>query len=281
MKKTNLFILTAALVFAAAMAPSNAHAGTWMVGGKAWIAVWDSFLPDIFDDMEDYDEHFDDTYIFSIDRADPGTGFLIGPMIGYQSADGLWSFSAAFMFISSFSQDIKVDVSYINFGDPSENYEDKETISADLKRTDLDFAFGWNIGHHFKLFAGYKYQDYDMAIKDDWGTIKYSMTAHMPTVGAGAAFPLSDAVVLGIQGGISYLMGDVKVEGESIDLENTLVYNGEINLSFLTEGNMILQAGYRFQQFKFEAETEMDGETFEYSATDRFHGLTLAAVFIM
>ena len=47
------------------------------------------------------------TYSETTADAENGKGFLAGPLVSYQTDDRLWTVSLAFMWFSSFSQDIQ------------------------------------------------------------------------------------------------------------------------------------------------------------------------------
>ena len=91
-----LFLLTAVIT-----TDSKAD-GTWFAGVKYWDAEWDSGMLDWF--VKDIGTSFIETSgQFSAQR-NPGDGYLAGPLLGYQTANGKWSFSAAPMVFSSFTQ---------------------------------------------------------------------------------------------------------------------------------------------------------------------------------
>lgn len=97
------------LVLCLAMSLSTAsHAGTFMAGAKVWYGFWDSAigtygaeyadrtLESFF--LDSYDPEYGAVYWFDF-RADTktGKGVLAGPMLSYQTDDGRWTISFAWM----------------------------------------------------------------------------------------------------------------------------------------------------------------------------------------
>ena len=142
--------VTAAIIaLTLVLTPAIGSAGTWLGGVKYWYVTWDSGIMDWLN--EDLAISFQENGLpLDVDR-EAGSGFLAGPLLGYQSDDGKWSASIAPMLISSITQNwsasgpvgITMDVN------------DKTT----LDRVDIDIAFNYNLTDSYKLFAGLKYQD--------------------------------------------------------------------------------------------------------------------------
>ncbi len=74
-----------------------------MLGAKYWYAAWDSAVLDWFE--KEVGIGFLANGLTLESDLDMGSGFLAGPLLGYQSDDGIWSVSLAPMVFSSFSQD--------------------------------------------------------------------------------------------------------------------------------------------------------------------------------
>jgi len=258
MKKTGICLIAACFLVLAV--PHYASAGTVIAGAKVWIAGWNSWMGKFVEDMAPGSS------------ADTGTGFMAGPVLGYQTDDGVWSISSALMVFSSFTQDMTLV-------DGPDTYN----VEADLKRMDLDFALNYTVNPYFKLFAGYKYQSYKAEITVagmDYETLE--LTGNMLTVGIGAVYPLSEKTIAGLQLGLIYaILGDLEEKdmfGDtySTPLNNSIGYNAEISLNYLVSEKVILQAGLRFQTITVEFE-----EDSSFSYDDYFYGLTLGAMYMI
>ena len=86
-----------------------------------------------------------------------GEGYLAGPMVGYQTDDGNWSYSFAPMVFSDFTQDWSG-----NSGPMILN------TTVELERHDFDFAASRKINNNFKYYIGYKYQDMSMDFRQSF-----------------------------------------------------------------------------------------------------------------
>lgn len=240
---------------------ATATAGTVMVGVKSWTAAWDSWMGN------------DAVESFPGSSADNGYGMMAGPVIGYQTDDKLWSFSAAFLALNHFTQDITLDMTSIGY--PKEDFE------AELNRMDFDFAVNYAFNDNFKFFAGYKIQTYDIEFSSSQSPkITIEMTAHMPTIGVGAVYPLMDNLVASGQFGLLYTIpGDstTKVLGasEKTKMKNKFGFNFELGVNFMVVDNLILQAGFRYQQITIQAKED------DKADDDKFYGLTLGAVYMI
>jgi len=97
MTRSLLLICTLA-VWAVIFCPINSEAGTFMVGGKGWYAFWDSSVLDWFD--KDIAAGYRDNGLVLTSEKDAGSGYLVGPFVGYQTDSGKWSVSLAAMAFS-------------------------------------------------------------------------------------------------------------------------------------------------------------------------------------
>lgn len=150
-----------------------------------------------------------------------GSGYLAGPLLGYQTDDGKWSFSLAPMIMSSFKQDVHgtalVPKAYGQTLDLPFEMNDKTTVN--VSRIDFDFAASFSLADYdnlftflkyVKLFAGVKSQKIEYEFEYytrilsmvDTGTIEMDYEVLIPTVGAGVFFPFTNTIVAGVQGGI-------------------------------------------------------------------------------
>jgi hypothetical protein len=267
MKKIVCRYLLAAVVMVCILPGSaRGESGTWMVGVKAWGAVWHSYFAEWY-----YGWQLGNTSTADV-TLEPGYGVLGGPLVGYQSADGLWAVSGAFMF-SSFSQEI----TYRDTGSGLTG-----TVSIDLDRIDVDIAVSRAIGSWFKVFAGYKNQQYAMKVNQpplnevDWWAL-----THMPTVGVGVSIPLGETLSLGLQAGIIYVITEAEMNGAEVNLNDALGYSAEGTLSWMAGERFIVQAGYRFQAFEIEGEPSPGQPMPLPFELDFFHGITLAGIYLL
>ncbi len=276
MKKALWICWIVSFLLVAQAVPSTA--GSFIVGAKGWYTIWDSAILDWLE--KDISISFQQNRVqFQADR-DPGTGYMAGPLFGYLSDDGKWSVSVVPMVLSSFSQDWNGTASGMSLrGD------------ADLTRRDYDLAITYQFAEHFKAFAGYKFQDMELDFRLTTTTILGTQTdtfdvearAHIPSFGVGAVWPLVQGkFVIGGQAGVLLPMMDMEITNQSGVTEDILPHSG---LGFNVEGNltwqplarMILQLGYRYQMFEFDARGP--GRTETLTSRDITHGPTLSLVY--
>jgi hypothetical protein len=267
-----LLLLTAVIV------PDVGADGTWFAGVKYWDAEWDSGILDWFE--KDLATSFLQSRGQFTAHRNPGDGYLAGPLIGYQTANGKWSFSAAPMVVSSFTQTWS--------GQSGAMALDGD---VDLERIDVDLAANYTLSDRYKLFAGLKYQDMEMdfVLSYDPGgtplvdTYKVSSTAYIPTIGAAGVFPLGSKVVASAQGGLLYALTDLTITnaaGQTDDIwpHPGLGLNLEGNFTYQPLNDLLLQLGYRYQVFTIEARGP--GRDDIVKSYDITHGLTLTAVYV-
>jgi len=234
------------------------EAHTLLVGVKGWGILSNSIVAQLVE------EDVVNATPLSTAETDKGTGFLIGPVIGFQSDNSPWSFSTALMLFGQFTQ--KIDM-YI-----PEIFID-ETADLELNRIDLDFAVSRAFGPYFKLFGGYKYQYFDSKVSSGLFTINSKIRVHIPTIGAGLAYPLSRKLFTSAQAGIIYAISDADE-----DTKPTLGFNIEGGISYLLSDSLIMQAGFRYQLYniRFTDSSTYDKESYQ----DTFKGVTLALVYM-
>jgi hypothetical protein len=274
------------LVFVLALPLANAEAGTFLVGAKYWDASWDSAVLDWFE--KDIGVGFKALGVTLNSDVGQGTGYLAGPVLGYQTDDGAWSFSFAPMVISHFSQDWHGTAGTMNL-----------TTNIDTTRRDYDLAATYSLTQYkdklsfleyCRIYVGYKYQTvgYDLALayNTEMGNVKYDYKldakVNMPTVGAGMVYPIFEKLVVGLQGGIGLALIDLEMkdpEGNTFDIDPTysFSYNAEGSLNFLPINNLIMQLGYRYQVWYLKARSPQRWETTE--SEDVTSGPTLTVVY--
>jgi hypothetical protein len=274
------------LVFVLASPLADAEAGTFFVGAKYWDAQWDSGVLDWFE--KDIGAGFKTLGVTLNSDVGTGTGYLAGPVLGYQTDDGLWSFSFAPMVISHFSQDWHGTAGTMNL-----------TTNIDTTRRDYDLAATYSLApykdrlsllEYFRIYAGYKYQTikYDLALSynTEMGNVKYDYEldaqVNMPTIGAGMVYPVFEKLVAGLQGGIGLVLIDLKMkdpDGNTFDIypKYSFSYNAEGSLNFLPINNLIMQLGYRYQVWYLDARSPQSWE--ETESRDVTYGPTLTVVY--
>jgi hypothetical protein len=274
--KANVWLIML-LIFGLLLWPTTAVTGTYFLGVKGWYATWDSGILDWLE--EDIATTFaENRLVFEADR-DPGDGYLIGPLLGYQTDDGKWSYSLAIMVFSDFDQDWGGNAGVMMLSG-----------IAELDRHDIDFAVNYTLSQNFKIYAGIKYQDSDldfaltytppsgMQQTDDFTVDFY---AYIPTVGLGAVYPLNDKVVIGGQAGLLYAIMDMKITNPGGDSDNIwphpgLGFNTEANITCMPWQNLLFQLGYRYQVFTIKARGP--GREDRVTSYDITHGPTFSFV---
>ena len=261
---------------------SKAYAGTFLVGAKYWwVMSWDSAIL-AYCDKGLGTEIVKKGYAYQ-SESKFDTGYLAGPIFGYQTSDRVWSFGFAPMVISSFSQELHVkawDPDYPGIIVP---------MNTDIKmeRQDYDLAVSYSLFQfkdsvsfleYCKLFAGLKYQtakaDITMTIPDsgfiESFDIKYNLI--MPTVGIGVVYPFTDKFYAGIQGGLGLTM----ISSSDLKTENTASYNFECSLDYMPIDKLILQLGFRYQRWDLKI-TSSDAYPGTYA--DITYGPTLSCAY--
>jgi hypothetical protein len=253
MMKMTKFVMMIVLFSVFFLWPTASEAGTYFLGVKGWYATWDSGILDWLE--EDIATTFAQNRLdFEADR-DPGDGYLVGPLLGYQTDDGKWSYSLAVMVFSDFEQDWGGNAGTMIL-----------TGDAELERHDIDFAVNYTLSKYFKLYGGYKYQDSEldftlsfmstMGMQTD--VFKVDFKAHIPTFGIAAVYPLHQTVVIGGQAGLLYAIMDMKIKNPDGDTDDIwpqpgLGFNTEANITYMPWRHLIMQLGFRYQVFTIEA----------------------------
>ncbi|MCK4838587.1 MAG: hypothetical protein KAS94_07260 [Desulfobulbaceae bacterium] len=257
--------------------PSGAKAGTYFTGAKGWYASWDSGILNWFE--EDLAHSFLANRLTLTADSDPGDGYLLGPLFGYMTDDGKWSFSFAPMIISDFSQD------WHGMAGPM-----ALNTTVDLTRHDFDFAASMKLSDNYKMFFGYKYQDMKMdfnlsyEVMSDPQNFLYCIESqvHIPTVGISGVYQFGSSLVAGGQVGLLYTFPSLEITSagvtEDIRPWNSFGFNLEASLTYRPATDVLLQVGYRYQVFEFEARAP--GSYNDISSYDITHGLTLTGVYL-
>lgn len=258
--------------------PIISEAGGFNLGVKGWYTIWDSAVLDWFEKNLITD-------LASLGRTidaskDSGSGYLLGPLISYQTNDGKWSASLAAMVFSSFSQD----------WDGSAAGMDMDA-DVDLERYDIDLALSYSLNKYMWLFIGYKYQDMNMDFRLTYtatmGTItneyKLESSVHIPTGGVGFVYPITDKLALGLQLGLLYTIPDLTMidnDGTTYDIwpRGDFGFNGEFNINYRLIDHLIFQLGFRYQHFQLEARMPETWEKIE--SDDITYGPTLSAIWV-
>jgi len=243
-----MFFLVISMIFPL----EKAESGTFFVGTKFWYASWDSGILDWMGKEISAQMNANGWDVTS--DAENGSGYLAGPLLGYQSTDGLWSVSLAPMVLSDFSQELDLMVDQIGF-----TFDTK----VDVTRYDYDLAFAYSLSplrrwspffEYCRVFAGYKYQVVNMdiivrssgGIPTDAQKTENDYTVNMPTIGLGVTYPVTHKIALGLQGGLGLAFFDTPA-----DTDSSTTLNAEASLSLVPMDKMIIQLGYRYQEWKY------------------------------
>ncbi|MCP4045564.1 MAG: hypothetical protein GY732_06190 [Gammaproteobacteria bacterium] len=286
-----VYVILWGLVFLLAFSLVKVEAGTFAIGAKYWYeTTWDSALLDIVDQI--FSDGFEEMGFYNVESdTHVGTGYLAGPVFGYQTSDNLWSISFAPMIISSFSQKIVgsvlADLDLCGTGLPIPVQGNTKT-TVDVTRIDYDFAISYSLLdykdrfsflEYCKVFLGLKYQSisYDfelttrVAIFEETDTTEFDYEVYMPTVGVGFVYPLTEDIAAGIQGGIGM------ARFYDINVDDSLAFNVEATVSIVPVENMIIQFGYRYQEFSFDLQYSNPDKT--YKSEDKTYGPTVSLIF--
>jgi len=268
-----------------ALSPGISGAGTFMVGGKYWYAEWESAVLDWFE--KDISAGLKEQGVDLQSDIDTGTGYLAGPLLGYQTDNGKWAVSLAAMVFSDFSQDWTGNAGSMMLD-----------TNVDTERMDLDFAViyalsqygdAWSLFKYTRVFAGYKFQkveyDLDLGYQTFMGDrqFRYKLDAdvHMPTLGIGFVYPIFEKLVVGLQGGIGLALTELEMtdpDGVKFDIspDASITYNGEFTVTWLPIEHLIIQAGLRGQMWYLKARSPVWWE--ETESEDITWGPTVSVV---
>jgi hypothetical protein len=274
------------LTFVLAFSPVNSEAGTFIVGAKYWQTSWDSAVLDWF--QKDIGAAFKATGVTLQSDVGRGKGYMTGPVFGYQTDDGTWSFSFAAMALSHFSQDWHGTAGTMDLN-----------TNIDTTRRDFDFAVTYSLARHkdtlsfleyCRIFLGYKYQTVDYDLKLQYNTAmgirnynyKLDANVHMPTVGVGVVYPIFDKLVFGLQGGVGLALIDLVMtdpDGKDFDIDPkySFAFNTEANLNILPVKDLVVQIGFRYQEWYLKARSPQRWDTTE--SRDTTYGPTLTIVY--
>jgi len=114
---------------------------------------------------------------------------------------------------------------------------------------------------------------------------KIEMTVHIPTIGIGFVYPVSDKLVLSTQMGVLYSIPTLEMkdsDGKRHDIwtEGTVGFNGEFAINYQPTVNLIFQLGYRYQYFRLDAKALDDQYSGKTESDDITHGPTVSAVWV-
>ena len=261
--------------------PTASIAGTFIGGAKGWYASWESSVLKWFE--KDIAAGFQEMGMTLNTKRDPGSGYLLGPLLSYQTDDAKWSFSFAPMIFSSFSQDWSGTASGMAL-----------QSTVELERKDYDLAANYSLFKNMKVFVGYKHQvvnmDFTLTYDTSMGpnTFYYTLesTVMMPTAGVGFAYPISDKLAGGLQLGLLYSIPTLKMNvisggtSQTTDLDPypSLGFNGEVSLNYQPMESFFIQLGYRYQIFQLQTRSEQRWE--KTKSNDITHGIVLSVLYV-
>lgn len=289
--------------------PCTSRAGSLMLGVKGWYAFWNGWphkacnIVDnavekgIINGLYDAGATTADSDVNS--KKETGNGFLAGPILAYQTDDRKWSFSLAFMYFSTFKYETDSSGTYSATMPVLVTGNVDLSYSIELKRREIDLAVSRSITSWMKIFGGYKYTRIDEKL-DIRGSLlgpivspissdtEINSYAHIPTMGVGIVFPLSESIFVGLQAGVLYLIPNSKekttdnIAGtttkESTEFNNSFGVNMEVMISLVAFESVMVQLGYRYQGMLLDAKATDANKA--YSVWDSFHGVTLSALYL-
>jgi len=271
MKKIIVHVLSILLILFVISVKSDAQAGTVMIGAKAWYLEWDSaFDKAIADALVKELNNTNPSQKWSA-NVKPGTGFLAGPLLGYQTDDNKWSFSSAFMFVNSFQTKSEWSESNV--------YHSVVGTKTTMDRKDIDLSVSYLLLDFMKVFAGFKYvtANYDVNFESD-GSDFYNakMTSKIPTAGIAVATSISENLVIGLQVGVMYIIPSYKMDGETVKADNSYGFTVEPNISYTITENFMIQLGIRYQIYN----VKFTEPGWSVTKNDRLLGGTVSAVYL-
>ncbi|NMB65605.1 MAG: hypothetical protein GYA16_12135 [Spirochaetes bacterium] len=200
---------------------------TIMIGAKGGYFFWRPMLKDSGADWASSVEN--------------GSGILAGPVISLSLSDDLALTIAGLFGNQSSNWDV-------NGTEGSNNIHGQYTFNA--KRYDIDSAINYTLTPNIKIFAGYKYQYFNVDFKQfkvgytnviDFSSIEkvtYESPSHGPAVGIGLGTALNESYF--ITGNLSFIYFiqssiDIKMNGKEI---NTTInsYSGTESIDFVQYG---------------------------------------------
>jgi hypothetical protein len=260
--------------------------GIFMIGAKGWFALWDSAVLDWFE--KDISANFKEMGLNLESDIDTGSGYLAGPLFGYQTPDGTWSLSLAAMVFSDFSQDWTGQAGSM-----------KLNTDVDTDRKDIDLAISYSFHgyqgdldflRYLRLYGGFKYQKikYDLTLSYETlmgpRNFDYDLDTdvYTPTIGAGFVYPLMDKLAVGINGGLGLSIIELELKAPDgdrfdIDPDTSIAYNGEATLTYLPIEHFIIQLGFRIQAWYLKARRPQTWD--ETESRDLTYGPTLSLLY--
>jgi len=126
---------------------------------------------------------------------------------------------------------------------------------------------------------------YDTLMGSITNKYKIESKVHIPTIGTGFVYPVSDKLALSTQLGLLYSiptleMTDNDDEKHDIWTDGTVGFNGEFTLNYQPTGNLIFQLGYRYQYFRLDADALDDQYSGKTESDDITHGPIISAVWV-
>lgn len=233
-KKISVIVLT--FFTLSAVCTPSASAMDYLVGLKSGYFVWDPYLKRVgneqFEDMEN------------------GTGVLYGPVFSVLFTED-FSFSVSGLFGKQSADWISEDFTYDS--DPGTKITGSFTL--DIDRIDIDSALSYRLSENFKVFLGYKYQDYEVVLEvvrfdrdlsgptidGIYEKVEISMPFNGPAAGIGFSMPFADNFFLAANLSAIYMWGefDFKENGYRYDYSapGTKVPNPGGDMSGITMRN--------------------------------------------
>jgi len=200
----------------------------FLIGVKGGYFVWDPYLTRVgspqFDSMEN------------------GAGELYGPVFSVLFTSDL-SLSVSGLYGQQSSHWTSEDFKHSS----TDTMVETSTFIMEVERIDIDSALSYRLSENFKIFAGYKYQYFDMLMDNSGfqrdpsnaanligfhGESEVKMPFNGPAIGVGFSTPFGERFFFASNLSALYMWGKIKFSGDSYYYDTT-----DTTKKFPTGGN--------------------------------------------
>ena len=260
---------------------SKASAADWGAGLYSYYAWWKPSFSELYDNYK------------------MGPGLYIGPMLNISFSEK-WSFGIGIYLPLILNSELEYD--YNGTGESSGSPYTIH-IESEAERLDLDTSLTYRINNNFKVFAGYKYSEFNdsdgASIKDDKITLTAGFTksgtwernvliSHGPGLGLSYTIPFAEKAAMTFGTSIIYMRSSfdtneyVESSSNTVSAEKVKYsYNGFGNNSTLSMSYFIepmstaVSIGGRFQVLKYFGTGDAPS-----LGNDYFYGITASAMYL-
>lgn len=190
---------------------TTASAMDFLIGAKGGYFVWDEYLKRV--DNQQFD------------AMKNGSGELYGPVFSILFTPD-FSFSVSGLFGQQSAQWTSIDYKRSS----TDSHLTSSTFAMKVKRIDVDSALSYRLTENFKIFAGYKYQYFDLTLESisfnrdpvtpdningDYNMAEVKMPFHGPAIGIGFSAPFGERFFFASNLSALYMWGKFKLSDES------------------------------------------------------------------